>query len=123
MKIEPMASWGRMRVYILISCFSSTGLDAVMGTEGVDGPKTTSNHIMEVLKTLGIEAARKSIILEIQKTMKDMSIDVRHMMLLADLMTFKVCCFWFRGFQFSILWLHATFIVQFSLISMVAASG
>ncbi|XP_074366508.1 DNA-directed RNA polymerase III subunit 1 [Apium graveolens] len=66
-----------------------TGLDAVMGIDGVDGPKTTSNHIMEVQKTLGIEAARKSIILEIQKTMKDMSIDVRHMMLLADLMTYK----------------------------------
>ena len=64
-----------------------------MGTEGVDGPKTTSNHIMEVQKTLGIEAARKCIILEIQKTMKDMSIDVRHMMLLADLMTYKVCVF------------------------------
>lgn len=82
-----------MRVYISISCFFSTGLDAVMGIDGVDGPKTTSNHIMEVQKTLGIEAARKSVILEIQKTMKDMSIDVRHMMLLADLMTYKVCFF------------------------------
>ncbi|KAK1405244.1 hypothetical protein POM88_004849 [Heracleum sosnowskyi] len=54
-----------------------TSLDAVMGINGVDGPNTTSNHIMEVEKTLGIEAARKSIILEIQKTMKDMRLDLR----------------------------------------------
>lgn len=63
-----------------------------MGTEGVDGCKTTSNHIIEVQQTLGIEAARRSIIDEIQYTMAShgMSIDIRHMMLLADLMTSKV---------------------------------
>ncbi|XP_057978200.1 DNA-directed RNA polymerase III subunit 1 [Malania oleifera] len=68
-----------------------TGLQAVMGTKGVDGHKTTTNHIMEVCRTLGIEAARKCIIGEIQYTMEShgMSIDARHMMLLADLMTFK----------------------------------
>lgn len=68
-----------------------TGLQAVMGTEGVDGCKTTSNHIIEVQQTLGIEAARRSIIDEIQYTMAShgMSIDIRHMMLLADLMTSK----------------------------------
>ena len=63
-----------------------------MGTEGVDGRNTKSNHVMEVLETLGIEAARKCIIDEIKQTMEShgMSIDIRHMMLLADLMTFKV---------------------------------
>ncbi|KAL4189457.1 hypothetical protein AMTRI_Chr08g165460 [Amborella trichopoda] len=68
-----------------------TNLLAVMGTPGVDGRNTTSNHIVEVEGTLGIEAARKSIIDEIQYTMKShgMSIDLRHMMLLADLMTFR----------------------------------
>lgn len=68
-----------------------TGLEAVMGTEGVYGRETTSNHIVEVQKTLGIEAARNCIIKEIQYTMSShgMSIDTRHMMLLADLMTFK----------------------------------
>ncbi|EEF30548.1 DNA-directed RNA polymerase III largest subunit, putative [Ricinus communis] len=67
------------------------GLDLVMGTEGVDGCKTTSNHVMEVQKFLGIEAARKCIIDEINQTMEHhgMSIDIRHMMLLGDLMTFK----------------------------------
>ncbi|GAV71386.1 RNA_pol_Rpb1_2 domain-containing protein/RNA_pol_Rpb1_3 domain-containing protein/RNA_pol_Rpb1_1 domain-containing protein/RNA_pol_Rpb1_5 domain-containing protein/RNA_pol_Rpb1_4 domain-containing protein, partial [Cephalotus follicularis] len=67
------------------------GLQAVMGTEGVDGCKTTSNHFIEVQQTLGIEAARKCIIDEIKHTMEShgMKIDIRHMMLLADVMTFR----------------------------------
>lgn len=63
-----------------------------MGTEGIDGRRTTSNHIIEVNQTLGIEAARICIINEINETMKShgMSIDIRHMKLLGDLMTFRV---------------------------------
>lgn len=70
----------------------STGLQEVMGTEGVDGRKTKCNHVIEVQQTLGIEAARRCIIDEIQFIMSNhgMSIDIRHMMLLADLMTFRV---------------------------------
>ncbi|XP_024019134.1 DNA-directed RNA polymerase III subunit 1 [Morus notabilis] len=66
-----------------------TGLLGVMGTEGVDGRNTKTNHIIEVQQTLGIEAARTCIIDEIEYTMKShgMSIDTRHMMLLADVMT------------------------------------
>jgi len=72
--------------------FCSTNLLAVMGTPGVDASKTKSNHTMEICQTLGIEAARLSIITEIQETMRShgMSIDARHMMLLADVMTYKV---------------------------------
>lgn len=72
-----------------------TGLQAVMGMEGINGHETTSNHILEVQSTLGIEAARRSIIKEIQYTMEShgMSIDIRHMMLLADVMTYKVYSF------------------------------
>ncbi|KAH7560948.1 hypothetical protein JRO89_XS10G0144500 [Xanthoceras sorbifolium] len=68
-----------------------TDLLAVMGTEGIDGRKTKSNHVIEVYQTLGIEAARTCIIDEIGETMKHhgMSIDIRHMMLLGDLMTFR----------------------------------
>ncbi|KAK1587161.1 hypothetical protein Q3G72_010241 [Acer saccharum] len=67
-----------------------TDLQAVMGTDGIDGRKTKSNNITEVHKTLGIEAARTCIIDEIGETMKHhgMSIDIRHMMLLGDVMTF-----------------------------------
>lgn len=47
---------------------------------------------LQVEKTLGIEAARSTIINEIQYTMVNhgMSIDRRHVMLLADLMSYKV---------------------------------
>ena len=38
-------------------------LQAVMGTCGVLAKSTTSNHIAEVEKTLGIEAARHAILL------------------------------------------------------------
>ena len=41
----------------------------VMTTPGIKGTHTTSNHIVEVESTLGIEAARKTIINEIQETM------------------------------------------------------
>ncbi|XP_068669233.1 DNA-directed RNA polymerase III subunit 1 [Aristolochia californica] len=68
-----------------------TNLLAVLGIPGVDGSRTKSNHVMEVEQTLGIEAARRCIVDEIQYTMGShgMSIDVRHMMLLADVMTYK----------------------------------
>ncbi|KAM3407632.1 hypothetical protein ACQJBY_001166 [Aegilops geniculata] len=68
-----------------------TNLLKVLGTPGVDAKRTKSNHILEVNKTLGIEAARRSIIDEIRYTFENnnMMIDLRHMMLLADLMTYK----------------------------------
>lgn len=58
---------------------------------GVIGEYTTSNHVIEVAQVLGIEAARRTIINEIQYTMKshDMIIDPRHVMLLGDVMTYK----------------------------------
>lgn len=68
-----------------------TGLLEVMGIEGVNGCKAESNHIVEVYQTLGIEAARICIIKEIKKVMQShsMDVDIRHMMLLGDVMTFK----------------------------------
>jgi DNA-directed RNA polymerase III subunit RPC1 len=69
-----------------------TGLQAVMGTLGVRGHDTTTNHVAEVERCLGIEAARRKIMEEIKYTMGShgMSIDDRHTMLLADCMTYKV---------------------------------
>jgi len=56
------------------------------------GEATTSNHVIEAAKVLGIEAARRTIIDEIQYTMQShgMSIDPRHVMLLGDVMSYKV---------------------------------
>lgn len=63
----------------------------VLGTDGIAGTKTTSNHIMEVEITLGIEAARTKIIHEIKYTYGSygITVDERHLMLLADVMTYK----------------------------------
>ncbi|RHY77692.1 hypothetical protein DYB34_002090 [Aphanomyces astaci] len=67
------------------------GLSDVMGIPGVDGLHTTSNHIIEVEKTLGIEAARFLIASEVSYIMSayGIGIDRRHLMLLSDIMTFK----------------------------------
>jgi DNA-directed RNA polymerase beta' subunit len=69
-----------------------TNLQAVMATAGVLGLKTTTNHVAEIERYLGIEAARYAIMSEINYTMGShgMSIDDRHTMLLADCMTYKV---------------------------------
>lgn len=59
---------------------------------GIIGTHTTSNHVIETAQVLGIEAARRTIINEVQFTMSShgMSIDPRHVMLLGDVMTYKV---------------------------------
>jgi DNA-directed RNA polymerase III subunit RPC1 len=68
------------------------GMRDVMGIQGVNASLTTSNNTMEVYRCLGIEAARTTIINEIVYTMGShgIGLDVRHVMLLADLMTYKV---------------------------------
>jgi DNA-directed RNA polymerase III subunit RPC1 len=68
-----------------------SGLRDVMGTPGVNGTTVHSNNVMEVAKTLGIEAARATIVEQIAYTMEQhgMTIDARHTMLLADCMTNK----------------------------------
>jgi DNA-directed RNA polymerase III subunit RPC1 len=85
-----------------------SGLRDVLATPGVDWRHTRlvnklncliglsygnyvfrCNNILEVKNVLGIEAARATIIEEIRFTMRDygITLDVRHLMLLADLMT------------------------------------
>ena len=65
------------------------GLKLCMTTEGIDGYHTKTNSIMEIKSVLGIEAARTTIIAEIDTVMGSMDIDPRHMQLLADIMTYK----------------------------------
>jgi DNA-directed RNA polymerase III subunit RPC1 len=66
-------------------------LQAVMGTRGVQGKQVKSNNIIEVHQYLGIEAARTTIKNEIVTTMEahGLSIDNRHVSLLADIMTYR----------------------------------
>ncbi|MBP2045742.1 DNA-directed RNA polymerase subunit A' [Methanobacterium aggregans] len=66
-----------------------SNLGAVLKMEGVDKTRTTTNDIHEVEKVLGIEAGRNAIIHEAQSTMEEqgLTVDVRHIMLVADMMT------------------------------------
>jgi len=66
-----------------------SNLGAVLKMEGVDKTRTTTNDIHEIEKILGIEAARNAIIHEAQSTMEEqgLTVDVRHIMLVADMMT------------------------------------
>ncbi|XP_041970102.1 DNA-directed RNA polymerase III subunit RPC1 [Aricia agestis] len=66
-------------------CVEGDGLRDVMATYGVDGRKCTSNNILEVYQTLGIEAALGTIMSEVEAVMAGhgMSVDRRHVALLA----------------------------------------
>ena len=66
-----------------------SNLKEVLSMEGIDQVRTTTNNIHEIGQVLGIEAARQSIIDEAQKTLSEqgLSVDVRHIMLVADIMT------------------------------------
>ena len=66
-----------------------SNLKEILDMDGIDHVRTTTNNIHEIGEVLGIEAARQSIIDEAQKTLSEqgLSVDVRHIMLVADIMT------------------------------------
>ena len=64
----------------------------VMEIDGVDASRSTTNNIHEIYRTLGVEAARESIIEETMNTLEEQGLDdvnIRHLMLVADAMTTK----------------------------------
>ena len=73
--------------YILYTEGSS--LKKVMQFDGVDPTRIKTNSINEIGEVLGIEAARNAIINEATDTLREqgLSVDVRHIMLVADIMT------------------------------------
>ena len=66
-----------------------SNLKEVLQVENVDAVNVMTNSVLEVADVLGIEAARNSIIHEAMTTMRHagLDVDVRHVMLVADLMT------------------------------------
>jgi len=67
------------------------GLLDVIGSPGIDGNRTWTNHVLEIEEVLGVEAARTTISSQISYIMKvyGIGIDSRHLLLLSDVMTFK----------------------------------
>ncbi|EGR30247.1 hypothetical protein IMG5_137010, partial [Ichthyophthirius multifiliis] len=66
-------------------------LKQILMLEKVDFSSTSTVDIYEVFEVLGIEAARKTIINEITKTIKShsLNVDTRHLVLVADVLTSK----------------------------------
>lgn len=73
--------------YVLYT--EGTNLSQVIKVLGVDPTRTISNNIHEICETLGIEAARNSLIHEARNVLEEqgLDVDIRHIMLVADLMT------------------------------------
>jgi len=66
-----------------------SNLTRVSEIETIDRTRTYTNNIIEIYEFLGIEAARQSIINELQATLDGarLEVDVRHLLLVADVMT------------------------------------
>lgn len=75
---------GRYVVYT-----EGSNLEKVLEIPLVDRTGTSTNSILEIFDVLGIEAARNAIINEASRTLEEqgLTVDIRHIMLVADLMT------------------------------------
>jgi len=66
-----------------------SNLQKILEVDGVDPTRTSTNSLMEIQDTLGIEAARVAIMKEAYNVLSEqgLSVDMRHIMLVADVMT------------------------------------
>jgi DNA-directed RNA polymerase subunit A" len=66
-----------------------SNLGRVLEMKGVDKTRTTTNAVQEIYEVLGVEAARNAIMEEAFRTLDEqgLNVDIRHIMLVADLMT------------------------------------
>ena len=65
--------------------------DIIEKVEEIDATRTYTNDIMEIYNVLGVEAVRNAIYLESERTLSEqgLEVDQRHLMLVADMMTFS----------------------------------
>jgi DNA-directed RNA polymerase beta' subunit len=66
-----------------------SNLPRVLEIAGIDPARTVTNHVHEIAQTLGIEAARSSLVREALGVLEEqgLDVDVRHIMLVSDIMT------------------------------------
>ncbi|MBI2578902.1 MAG: DNA-directed RNA polymerase subunit A'' [Candidatus Aenigmarchaeota archaeon] len=69
---------------------AGTNLKKVLQINEVDAKRTRTNDVHQIFEILGIEATRNVILQEAKETLDEqgLEVDVRHLMLLADIMTF-----------------------------------
>ncbi|HEY7508049.1 MAG TPA: DNA-directed RNA polymerase subunit A' [Nitrososphaera sp.] len=70
---------------------AGSNLAKVVLVDGIDTSRIATNNVYEIWQTLGIEAARTALVKEVTNTLEEqgLEVDVRHIMLVADLMTSK----------------------------------
>nr|AIF02476.1 DNA-directed RNA polymerase, subunit A'' (rpoA2) [uncultured marine group II/III euryarchaeote KM3_157_C11] len=93
LKVAGIASISRAIVrkdkdeYVIFT--EGSDLKAVLAMPEVDPTRTSSNSVHEIAAVLGIEAARNSITYELNQTLNEqgLSVDMRHNLLVADVMT------------------------------------
>ncbi|MCL5438153.1 MAG: DNA-directed RNA polymerase subunit A'', partial [Candidatus Thermoplasmatota archaeon] len=74
--------------YVLYT--QGSNLKEVLQIENIDPYRTYTNDIVEIANVLGIEAAREAVFLEAERTLEEqgLEVDKRHLMLVADMMSF-----------------------------------
>ncbi len=67
---------------------TGSNFSKILEVSGIDKKNVRTNNVFEIGQTLGIEAARNSIIRELAATLEDqgLEVDIRYIMLVADLM-------------------------------------
>ncbi len=70
---------------------AGSNLGKVVQVQGVDQTRVYTNNVHEVAQVLGIEAARATLVRELMSTLDEqgLEVDIRHIFLVADLMTSK----------------------------------
>ena len=66
---------------------TGSNLSKVLEVQGLDKNNVRTNNVSEIAETLGIEAARNSLINELSTTLEDagLEVDQRYLMLVSDL--------------------------------------
>ncbi len=86
--IQSMVGEDGRTEYFLVT--EGSNLKEVLDVPGVDPRRVYTNNIKEIEDILGIEAARMALIREMKDVLDEqgLDVDIRHIMLVADLMTF-----------------------------------
>ena len=86
--IQSMVGEDGRTEYFLVT--EGSNLKDVLDVPGVDPRRVYTNNIKEIEDILGIEAARMALIREMKDVLDEqgLDVDIRHIMLVADLMTF-----------------------------------
>ena len=70
---------------------AGSNIEGIIEVDGVDKSRLYTNDVFAMYRQFGIEAARNTIVKELATTLKEQKIDVdpRHLMLIADAMTYS----------------------------------